>query len=123
MDEEMRLKRLEFRVDNHNRRLDDHDAIHAKDVIWKADAIEQISMMRKIFEETQKQTAIFVNVAEDITSVRNYAQKTYDVVHPLSKILFAAGKIGAAGVVLWHGGAIAYGALKAAVVKLVVVFS
>jgi len=99
----MRLKRLEIAVHNHNRRLDDHDSLHAKDVIWKGEVKEEIGMMHKILQENQKQTAIFMKQSEDIIAVREYAQKTYEVFHPLAKIASTAIKFGALATIVWHG--------------------
>ena len=103
MEEEMRLKKLEIAVHNHNRRLDDHDKIHSEDLIWKRETKHEISMMQKILHESQKQTAIFVQQSEDILAVREYAKKTYEVFHPLTKIVSAALKFGALITIVWHG--------------------
>ena len=103
MEEEVRLKKLEIAVYNHNRRLDDHDVLHAKDVIWKDVTKEEISTMHKMLEESQKQTAIFMKQSEDIIAVREYAQKTYEVFHPLAKVATVAIKFGALVTIVWHG--------------------
>lgn len=94
--EDLRLKKLEINVSTLNRRITDHDELHAKDAIWKEEAVNRIGNI----ERTVKLDA---EAMEAIHDLRDYARKTYEVVQPLAKVVGYGIKIGACGIFVWHG--------------------
>jgi hypothetical protein len=90
------VKKMEITVHNHNRRLDEHDALLSKDR-------EDIDMLKQIHESQKEMNAI-------VTEIANYAKETLDVIKPLAKSFRWLGimggwviKVGGGVAILWAG--------------------
>lgn len=87
--EDLRLQKLELKVNNHNRRLDDHD----EDIEKYG---KDIAMLQKILTETEKTNRL-------ISEVVDYAKKTYEVFEPMSRFMTKVAKVGLIFTFFWHG--------------------
>lgn len=88
MEDEMRVRKLELTVYNHNRRLDDHDKLHAE-------SRKDIAMLQEIAKSNQ-------DILEAVHDLKDYAQKTYEVFEPLARIGAKVAKYGAVFIAAWH---------------------
>lgn len=108
--EDLRLKKLELKVHEHNRRLDDHDSMHLNAEKRMIADRADIDMLKQIHETQKENNAL---VAEVVT----IAKETLEIVRPLLKVVRFVGiaaawstKIAIGGAVIWH--AIKWGATK-----------
>jgi hypothetical protein len=97
MDEEMRMRKLELTVHNHNRRLDDHDKLHV-------DSRKDIAMLQEIAKSNQ-------DILEAVHDLKDYAKKTYDVFEPMARYGSRLIKIFAVFIAVWHAVKWAYAKL------------
>ena len=101
--DEIRFKKLEINVHHLNRRVTDHDGLHAEaDQRMSADR-KDIDMLQKILESQQKNNEFTEEIA-------GYARETLDVVKPLLKFVRFAGTVAKytsyiviAATSAWHG--------------------
>jgi hypothetical protein len=108
--DELRIKKMEIALHNHNRRLDDHDHLLGKD---RAD----IDMLKQIHESQKEMNVIVAEIA-------GYAKETLDVLKPLAKSFrwlgIAVGwviKVGGGLALLWAGLMAIWHGLKALALK------
>lgn len=102
--DEIRIKKLEIDVHNLNRRVTDHDALHAE-------SKKDILMLQQILEANKQTNAIIAEIA-------GYAKETLDVVKPLMKFLHFVGKISSWLIKLFAGAAIIWQGIKFLFAKL-----
>jgi hypothetical protein len=105
--EDARIRKLETHVNTLNRRFDDHDELHAKDVMWQRSTVERI-------DKIERTVSLDAEAMAAIHQVADYARKTYEVIEPLAKLAGYAIKIGAASALAWH--AVKLLAAKAAII-------
>lgn len=99
--DDFRIKKLEFNVAEHNRRLSDHDELHKE-------TRKDIDMLKAIHEAQQETNQL-------ISEIAGYAQKTYEVFEPMAKFVSFAAKVALLGTFVWH-------AVKVVMAKLSIVF-
>lgn len=88
MEQELRLKKLEIAINNHNRRLNEHDNMHLE-------SRKDIQMLQEILKETKLTNEL-------IAELTSYAQKTYEVFRPIVNISSYIVKLGSIFLILWH---------------------
>lgn len=96
MEDEIRMQRLELKVNNQGHKLDSHDE-HIEKVG------KDIAMLQKILTETQTTNRL-------IGEVIDYARKTYEVFEPMAKFLSMVAKVSIIFTVVWH--AVKWAAIK-----------
>lgn len=83
------FKKMKMDVENLKRRVSDHDALHAE-------SRKDILMLQDIAKSNQE-------ILEAVHSLKEYAQKTYEVFEPLARYGARIAKYSAIFIALWHG--------------------
>lgn len=99
--EDQRLTKIELAVNNHNRRLDDHEA-------QIKESQRDIHMLQQIAESNK-------DILEAVKELKDYAQKTYEVFEPLARYGAKLVKFGVMFTAGWH-------AIKYAYAKILMVW-
>lgn len=69
---DFRLKKVEMTIALHNRRLDDHDSLHAQNAMWRDNADKMINLMRENITAHNSTIEVVTEVLDALKQLLRY---------------------------------------------------